>query len=372
MNNWIPENIARNPSETHITIAMSGGVDSSVTALLVKEAGFSCSGLFMKNWNEVDGNDGCRWEEDVEDALNVCETLDIPLNTIDLSKEYWENVFTLFLNEYARGRTPNPDVLCNREIKFKAFVDQARLLSADLVATGHYVNSRFDGKKLTLLKGLDHSKDQSYFLHSLTQNQLSSAVFPVGGLTKAEVRQLAKKSGISTHDKKDSTGICFIGETHFRKFLNRFLPLKKGPIMDLGGREIGEHHGAVYYTLGQRKGLGIGGVKNAGEDPWFVVGKDVAKNIIFAAQGADNPALLEKQLYTAGVSWISGEAPKFPFDCSAKIRYRQVDQVCTVSDSTNNELKVTFRDEQRSITPGQSIVFYDEDQCLGGGVISRT
>lgn len=372
MNNWIPENLAKSPSETHITIAMSGGVDSSVTALLVREAGFSCSGLFMKNWNEVDGEDSCRWEEDVQDALNVCETLDIPLNTIDLSKEYWENVFTLFLDEYAIGRTPNPDVLCNREIKFKAFIDQARLLNADLVATGHYVNSRFDGEKLTLLKGLDESKDQSYFLHSLNQNQLRSAVFPVGGLTKAEVRQLAKNAGISTYDKKDSTGICFIGETHFRKFLNKFLPLKKGPIIDLNGKEIGEHHGAAYYTLGQRKGLGIGGLKNASEDPWFVVRKNVDKNQIFVAQGVDNPALLGERLYTTEVSWISGEAPEFPLDCNAKIRYRQTDQSCTISESMNNELKVTFRDKQRSITPGQSIVFYNGNLCLGGGVISRT
>ena len=372
MNNWIPLNLAKKPSDTHITIAMSGGVDSSVTALLVKESGFKCSGLFMKNWNETDDDDHCRWEEDVEDALNVCDSLDIPLNTIDLSKEYWDNVFKCFLDEYAKGRTPNPDVLCNREIKFKAFVDEARSLNADIVATGHYVNLGIDGKTRTLLKGVDQSKDQSYFLHSLNQKQLNSAVFPIGSLTKKQVRKLALENGISTHDKKDSTGICFIGETHFRQFLSRFLPLKKGAIMTLEGKEIGEHHGAAYYTLGQRKGLGIGGVKNAGEEPWFVVDKDISKNQIFVAQGADHPALLGKKLYTTDVSWISGEPPDFPFNCSAKIRYRQKDQVCTVSESGGHELQVNFLDNQRSITPGQSIVFYSHDRCLGGGIISHT
>ncbi len=372
MNAWIPPDIAKNPSETHVVIAMSGGVDSSVTALLVKESGFKCSGLFMKNWNETDPSDHCRWEEDVEDALNVCELLDIPLNTIDLSKEYWESVFENFIDEYAKGRTPNPDILCNKEIKFKAFVDEARSLQADIIATGHHVNSGIEGENRTLLKGFDKSKDQSYFLHSLNQEQLSSAIFPIGGLTKAQVRQLAKEFGMSTHDKKDSTGICFIGETHFRKFLNKFLPLKNGPIMTLNGDEIGEHHGAAYYTLGQRKGLGIGGVKNAGEDPWFVVRKDVSKNQVFVAQGANHPALLGKKLYTTDVSWISGNQPEFPLDCCAKIRYRQQDQACSVLESEPDELEVRFLTEQRSITPGQSIVFYSQNRCLGGGVISHT
>ena len=356
----------------HIIVGLSGGVDSAVCAHLLKKAGHKVDAIFMKNWEEDDTQEHCAATQDLADAERVCEQLGISLRTVNFSSEYWDYVFEYFLSEHKAGRTPNPDILCNSEIKFKAFLDFATECGAEQIATGHYARVEQHPNSCRLLMATDKNKDQSYFLHGLNQAQLNQSLFPLGGLVKTQVRDIAQEMNLHIHDKKDSTGICFIGETHFRKFLNRFLPLKKGPILDLNGQEIGEHHGAAYYTLGQRKGLGIGGVKNAGEDPWFVVRKDVAKNIIFVAQGADNPALLERKLYTAGVSWISGEAPQFPLNCNAKIRYRQADQVCTVSEYTNSELKVTFRDEQRSITPGQSIVFYSGDLCLGGGVISRT
>jgi tRNA-specific 2-thiouridylase len=358
-------------ADLHIVVAISGGVDSSVSALELVRAGHRVSALFMKNWNEPAADGRCRWEDDVADALDVCEKLDIPLNTVDLSQAYWDGVFRDFLDEYARGRTPNPDVLCNREVKFKAFLEHARAVGGDVVATGHYAQVRRTQGGYQLVKGADTNKDQTYFLYTLGQAQLAATLFPVGHLPKPEVRARAQAAHLATHAKKDSTGICFIGEQRFREFLSRFLPAQRGAIQALDGRTIGEHQGVIYYTLGQREGLGIGGVKGAVEGPWFVVAKDVPNNVLVVAQGHDHPALLSRTLEADSLSWVAGEAPTLPFRCRAKTRYRQPDQACAIERIENGRLTTSFDEPQRAVTPGQSVVFYDGDVCLGGGIIDR-
>jgi tRNA-uridine 2-sulfurtransferase len=363
---------ARPPADAHLIVAISGGVDSSVSALRLKAAGYRVSAIFMKNWNDPGENGECRWQEDVADALEVCERLDIPLNTVDLSQAYWDGVFEDFLTEYARGRTPNPDILCNREVKFKAFLTHAHSLGGDYIATGHYARVGIDEDRFTLLKGSDRNKDQSYFLYTLGQAQLAKTLFPVGHLTKPVVRQQAQDADLVTFNKKDSTGICFIGEQRFRTFLSRYLPAQAGLIKTLAGNVIGEHVGVVYYTLGQREGLRIGGVKGAAEGAWYVVRKDVTANELIVAQGHDHPALLSQQLRADQLTWVSGTAPTPPFRCHAKTRYRQPDQACVITALDDTHCDVRFDHPQRAVTPGQSVVFYRDEVCLGGGIIDAT
>jgi tRNA-specific 2-thiouridylase len=360
------------PPGTPVVVGLSGGVDSSVTAARLCEAGLAVSALFMKNWNEPGEAGHCRWEEDVADALAVCERLGIPLNTVDLSQAYWDGVFEDFLREYARGRTPNPDILCNREVKFKAFLDTARTAGAQFIATGHYARIGRNGDRWQLCKGRDPGKDQSYFLYTLGQAQLAASLFPVGEMPKSEVRARARSLGLITHDKKDSTGICFIGEQRFREFLGRFLPAQPGLIRHLDGRVLGEHQGVFYYTLGQREGLRIGGVRGAAEGAWYVVDKNVPANELTVAQGHDHPALLSTQLEADSLSWVSGVAPSEPLRCRAKTRYRQPDEDCAVIMLAPDRVRVSFDRPQRAVTPGQSVVFYDGEVCLGGGIIDRT
>ena len=351
-----------------IIVGVSGGVDSSVAALLLLEQGYDVEALFMKNWDDSDETGSCIWEADVEDALAVCEKLRIRLNTVDLSEAYWHKVFQQFLDEYSAGRTPNPDILCNQEIKFRAFMEHATSLDAARIATGHYAAiQRHEGKHL-LHKGADRNKDQSYFLCRLTQAQLSQSLFPLGTLKKPEVRALAKKHGLATHDKKDSTGICFIGERPFRDFLSHYLPVRAGPIRTIDGVAIGEHAGVHFYTLGQRRGLGIGGVKGHPEKPWYVVAKDVGNNALTVAQGHDHPTLFSHGLTAANLNWIAG-APTLPLECSVKTRYRQADQHCTIEIIDDDRVRVNFARPQRAVTPGQYAVFYDRNLCLGGGII---
>ena len=368
---WLPRALLARNSDPHVVVALSGGVDYSVAALRIREAGLRCSALFMKNWNEPSEDGHCRWEQDVDDCLQVCEKLDIPLNTIDLSKAYWDAVFEDFLAEYRRGRTPNPDVLCNREIKFKAFLDAARKLGGDLIATGHYVRSDHVDEHWRLHSGIDGNKDQSYFLYTLGQTQLAHSLFPIGDLPKREVRARARSAGLVTHEKKDSTGICFIGERRFREFLAQYLPAQAGPVMSEDGRVIGQHHGAVYYTLGQRQGLNVGGVRGALEAPWFVAAKDLEHNVLTVVQGHEHPSLLSQALIATDLSWVAGEAPSLPLTCTAKTRYRQGAQTCTIVARETDRVLVEFSAPQRAVTPGQSVVFYQDQQCLGGGIISK-
>ncbi len=355
-----------------VIVGLSGGVDSSVAALLLKQQGQDVSGLFMKNWEEQNKAGECMWESDVEDAMSVCDTLDIHLNTVDLTSEYWDRVFDNFLSEYTLGRTPNPDILCNREIKFKAFLEYALALGAEKIATGHYARIDKNDGLYRLLKGKDHNKDQSYFLYALGQSALSRTLFPVGELEKPAVRQLAHEAGFITHDKKDSTGICFIGERRFREFLGQYLAAKPGDILDTDGKLIGTHQGVFYYTLGQRQGLGIGGVKDADESPWYVLAKDVANNTVIAGQGHDHPLLLSTKLEADQLTWISGTPPELPYYCFAKTRYRQPDQACIIESIEIGRTQVRFETPQRAVTPGQSVVFYQDDVCLGGGIIDST
>ncbi len=352
-----------------IIVGVSGGVDSSVTALLLKEQGYEVEALFMKNWNDQSEDGACMWEADVEDAMMVCDKLNIPLNTVDLSSDYWDKVFKNFLSEYKNGRTPNPDVLCNQEIKFKAFLEHAEKLGAKKIATGHYARIHKTEDSCQLLKGLDKNKDQSYFLCRLNQEQLNKALFPVGELEKSEVRCLAEQAKLITHDKKDSTGICFIGEQPFRQFLSRYIPPDPGAIKTTEGKVIGEHEGVFYYTLGQRQGLGIGGVSGASDAPWYVVQKNIEENELIVAQDHDHPLLHSHGLMASAINWIAGTPPDMPFKCWAKNRYRQADQACTVEMIGDDTYSVTFEVSQRAITPGQFIVFYQEDICLGGGII---
>jgi tRNA-specific 2-thiouridylase len=358
-------------SASKVIVGMSGGVDSSVSALLLQQQGYRVEGLFMKNWEEDDGTEYCTAREDFADAQAVADKLGITLHGANFAAEYWDNVFEHFLAEYRAGRTPNPDILCNREIKFKAFLDYALMLGADYIATGHYTRCGQDQGKGTLLKGLDHNKDQSYFLHAVGHAELEKTLFPVGEIEKPQVRELAEQHGLATAKKKDSTGICFIGERRFKDFLQQYLPAQPGEIRSLEDEYLGQHHGLMYHTIGQRQGLGIGGLANHSEAPWYVVGKDLDNNILLVAQGNEHPALFSTRLSASEIYWVAGAAPKLPLQCSAKVRYRQADQQCTVSAS-GSAFEVVFEQPQRAVTPGQSVVFYLGERCLGGGVIEST
>jgi len=352
-------------------VGVSGGVDSSVAALLLKRHGVPLSGMFMQNWEEDERFGECHAERDRADALRVCATLGIPFHARNFAAEYWDRVFEHFLAEYRAGRTPNPDVLCNREIKFKTFLEHARALGASRIATGHYARTDCVDGRHRLLRGHDGNKDQSYFLYTLGQAQLACTLFPVGELPKPEVRRLAREAGLATHDKKDSTGICFIGERDFRTFLAQYIPARRGAIETPEGAVLGEHDGVMYYTLGQRGGLGIGGRREAAGAPWYVVGKDVARNALIVAQGNDTPWLASKTLVAADLSFVAGAPPATEFSCGAKTRYRQSDQACRVRVD-GARATVEFDAAQRAVTPGQSIVFYAGEECLGGGVIEAT
>ena len=354
-----------------VIVGMSGGVDSSVAALLLTRANVPIAGMFMQNWEEDDRNGPCRADADRKDALAVSATLGIPLHMRNFAAEYWDQVFAHFLDEYRAGRTPNPDVLCNREIKFRTFLDHARALGAEKIATGHYARvDRVDGRH-RLLRARDAGKDQTYFLHALSQEALAATLFPVGEMLKPDVRALALEANLPTHAKKDSTGICFIGERDFRTFLGEYIPAQPGEIRTPEGATVGEHAGVFFYTLGQRGGLGIGGRADSNGDPWYVVGKDIARNVLIAAQGNANEWLQSKRLVANALTWIDGAAPAGEFRCTAKTRYRQADQACTVQ-VFGNVCEVAFDDAQRAVTPGQSVVFYDGEACLGGGIIQKS
>ena len=354
-----------------VLVGMSGGVDSSVAALLLQRAGADVAGLFMRNWNE-DGDGDCRAEDDRRDAVAVCGRLGIAIHFRDFSREYHEGVFAHFLAEYAAGRTPNPDVLCNREIKFKHFLDAARALGAGAIATGHYARIGREGGNFRLLRAIDRGKDQSYFLHQLGQEQLAATRFPLGELHKDQVRAIAAEAGLPTAAKKDSTGICFIGERDFREFLSRYLPMRSGEVRTPDGVRVGEHPGVFFYTLGQREGLQLGGVRGRPQAPWFVVGKDVARNILYVDQGHDSPWLQSRMLWSEPVHWIAGRPPAARFSCTAQTRYRQPDEACEVLVRDDGSVEARFARSQRAVTPGQSLVLYAGDTCLGGGVIERT
>ena len=353
-----------------VIVGMSGGVDSSVAALLLQQSGYQVEGLFMKNWDEDDGTEYCTAKDDLKDAQAVSDKLGIYLHTANFASEYWDNVFEHFLQEYKAGRTPNPDILCNREIKFKAFLDYATSLGADYIATGHYTRKRGEGASTQLLKGLDNNKDQSYFLHAVAGEQIARSLFPVGELEKPRVRELALQYDLVTHDKKDSTGICFIGERRFKDFLAQYLPAQPGDIESVDGNTMGQHSGLMYHTIGQRQGLGIGGVKGAGEQPWYVVEKDLQRNVLVVAQGAQHQRLFKQALHTTSIHWIDSHQPALPFRCMAKTRYRQSDQDCVIV-SVDSGYDIIFDQPQRAITPGQSVVFYSGDVCLGGGIIEQ-
>ncbi len=361
------------PNSTRkVIVGMSGGVDSSVAALLLKQQGYRVEGLFMKNWEEDDGTEYCTAKADFADAQAVADSLGIRLHGANFAAEYWDNVFEHFLAEYRAGRTPNPDILCNREIKFKAFLEYALMLDADYIATGHYTRLGSADGTSTLLKGLDQNKDQSYFLHAVGHTELAKTLFPVGAIEKPRVRELALEHGLATAKKKDSTGICFIGERRFKDFLQQYLPAQPGEIHCLEGEVLGQHQGLMYHTIGQRQGLGIGGLAQHTEAPWYVVEKDLTNNVLLVAQGNKHPALFKSRLYCHEIFWISGSMPRLPLRCTAKVRYRQPDQSCLVSHTQSQGYTVQFDTPQRAITPGQSVVFYQSDLCLGGGVIERT
>lgn len=357
-----------------VIVGISGGVDSSVTAMQLLAEGHQVEALFMKNWDEDDGSEYCTARTDLEDALRVCDKLDIELHTANFARQYWDNVFEHFLAEYKAGRTPNPDVLCNREIKFKVFADYAEKLGASLIATGHYARVQHHESETQLHKGLDPNKDQSYFLHAVEQQKLAKTLFPIGEMQKPTVRELAKRAALVTHDKKDSTGICFIGERRFKDFLQRYLPAQPGLIVDDHGNTIGEHQGLMYHTIGQRQGLGIGGVADAAQAPWYVAQKNLDTNTLTVVQGNQHPLLFASQLQAIETHWINTPS-ELPLRCMAKTRYRQADQACTVvaCEAGNTDgLTVVFDEPQRAITPGQYVVFYQDTQCLGGAVIQST
>ena len=352
-----------------IMVAMSGGVDSSVSALLLQRQGLDIAGMFMKNWEEDDRFGACAAAEDAADARAVAESMGLHLHTRNFAAEYWENVFEEFLSEYRAGRTPNPDILCNREIKFKTFLEHAEELGADKIATRHYVRSDFSGGKHRLLRGVDHNKDQSYFLYAVGHEQLAKTLFPVGELQKPAVRELAREAGLDVFDKKDSTGICFIGERNFTAFLAEYLPSKPGEIRTADERVIGEHQGLMFHTLGQRQGLGIGGVKGFPEAPWYVLHKDLESNVLYVGQGHEHPWLLSDRLEASRLAWVSGTAPAEGNSLTAKVRYRQPDQPVVIEGIENGRMYLKFDSAQRAVTPGQSVVLYDGDVCLGGGII---
>lgn len=356
---------------TNIIVGMSGGVDSAVAALLLLEKGHDITGLFMKNWEEDDDNGQCTATADLADAQQVCDRLGIALKTVNFSAEYWDDVFTVLLSEYQAGRTPNPDILCNKHIKFKAFLDFAQDLGAEWIATGHYARITDRNGLRRLYKGVDTNKDQSYFLYALGQRQLERTLFPLGSMSKPKVRAAAKRAGFMNYRKKDSTGICFIGERKFRTFLQRFLPTQPGVMQTPDGQIVGCHQGLMYYTLGQRRGLSIGGVQGAADEPWYVLAKDLERNILIVGQGHDHLLLFHSSLEACRLDWVNGKALTSRFRCTAKTRYRQPDQACTVEPLSEERCRVVFDQPQRAITPGQSVVFYLGDECLGGGVIER-
>lgn len=357
-------------SNKKVIVGMSGGVDSSVSAYLLLQQGYQVEGLFMKNWEEDDNDEYCAAAEDMKDAQQVCDTLDIPLHKVNFAAEYWDNVFEYFLAEYRAGRTPNPDIMCNKEIKFKAFLEfAADALSADYIATGHYVRRRSQSDHWQLLRGLDANKDQSYFLYTLSEQHLAQTLFPVGELEKPAVRTIAEQQGFITHDKKDSTGICFIGERKFKDFLQQYLPAQPGDIVTVDGQTIGRHDGLMYHTLGQRKGLGIGGLKDSSDDPWYVVEKDLIHNRLIVAQGFEHPSLYATGLIAGQLHWVDRQGPALPLRCTVKTRYRQHDIACQLLAADQGQLRVIFDTPQKAVTPGQSAVFYQNDVCLGGGII---
>jgi len=353
-------------SAERVVVGMSGGVDSSVAALLLERAGHEVIGLFMNNWED---DADCPAREDLVAAAAAADAIGIELEAVNFAAEYKERVFASFLAEYAAGRTPNPDVLCNAEIKFKAFLDHALRLGAAKIATGHYAQLRERGGRIELLRGADGAKDQSYFLHRLTREQLARVLFPVGQLKKSEVRRIAREAGLPNHARKDSTGICFIGERPFREFLNRYLPKVPGPIVNERGELVGEHIGLAFYTIGQRKGIGIGGRKNGSGDAWYVAAKDLAAKSLTVVQGHDHPLLMRRSLDALDASWVGGEAPPAHTVHTAKTRYRQADAACTLANVRDGEIAVEFDSPQWAVTPGQSVVLYDREVCLGGGVI---
>lgn len=358
-------------SNIRVVVGMSGGVDSSVSALLLKQQGYDVVGVFMKNWDDTNDDGVCTATEDYEDVAKVADEIGIPYYGINFEKEYWDRVFTYFLDEYKAGRTPNPDVMCNKEIKFKAFLDYADQLDADYIAMGHYAQVETDANGVThMLRGADKGKDQTYFLSQLSQDQLKKSMFPIGHLQKKEVRAIAEAAGLATAKKKDSTGICFIGERNFKHFLSEFLPAQPGVMMTRDGQVMGEHSGLMYYTIGQRYGLGIGG-STENSEPWFVTGKDIEKNILYVGQGFNNPDLMASSLDCSGISFATGTKPGDEFHVTAKFRYRQPDTGVTVKMTGSDTAVVTFDEPVRAITPGQAVVFYDGAECLGGGTIDH-
>jgi len=356
-----------NKSE-HVVVGISGGVDSAVAALRLLDAGYRVTGVFMKNWEEDDDEEYCSAAEDLAVAKDVCKVLDIPLRTVNFASEYWDRVFQYFLDEYQAGRTPNPDVMCNKEIKFKAFLDFAMDLGASKIATGHYARVAQTDDGFHLQRGIDHNKDQSYFLYMLGQVELSRSLFPLGEMEKPRVRELAEQAGLPNYARKDSTGICFIGERRFKDFLARFLPGQPGEIRALDDDTVlGRHDGLMYHTLGQRQGLGIGGAGDA----WYVARKDLQHNVLYVVQGQKHPALYSSALLTGMPNWTLGRPPSLPLQCTAKTRYRQPDQQCTVTAAPDGQLRADFSEPQRAVTPGQSLVLYDGDDCLGGAIIEQ-
>ena len=353
-----------------VVVGMSGGVDSAVSAALLKEQGFDVVGLYMSNWKETDPNGCCTGEQDWTDVRYVCDKIGIPYYSVDFSKQYMDNVFKLFVEEYKKGRTPNPDVLCNREVKFGPFADFARELGADFIATGHYCRVRHDGDMHYLLRAKDDNKDQTYFLNQVSSHQLRDVIFPLGDLTKPEVRELALKFDIPVAKKKDSTGICFIGERNFRQFLSQYIPMKDGDIVTQDGKVVGRHHGVYFYTLGQRRGLGIGGSADGNGERWFVLGKDVANNRLIVSQGEDD-ILFKDGLVTEGFNFIT-PAPAKEFDCEVRIKHRQPLQRAHLSVLDNGDTRIVFNEKQRAIAEGQYAVVYYGDICLGGGVINHS
>jgi len=352
-----------------IMVAMSGGVDSSVSALLLKRAGDDIAGMFMKNWEEDDRFGSCPAEEDAADAASVAENLGIKLHTRNFAVEYWDHVFEDFLSEYRVGRTPNPDILCNREIKFKTFLQHAIELGAEKIATGHYVQTREHDGIYRLLRGADDNKDQSYFLYAIGHQQLAKTLFPIGHMEKPAVRALGLSAQLRVHDKKDSTGICFIGERNFREFLGEYIPDQPGVMMTPNGHILGEHSGLMFHTLGQRQGLGIGGVRGFPDEPWYVLHKDMDENILYVDQGHDHPWLFSTTLNASKLNWVSSIEPDTDQSLTAKVRYRQADQACEIISIDENGLQLKFAEPQRAVTPGQSVVIYLGDECLGGGII---
>lgn len=357
----------KTPQETRVVVGMSGGVDSSVTALLLKEQGYDVIGIFMKNWDDTDENGFCTATEDYNDVIAVCNQIGIPYYAVNFEKQYWDKVFTYFLEEYKAGRTPNPDVMCNKEIKFKAFLDHAMKLGADYVATGHYARIEYQDGEYKMLRGVDDNKDQTYFLNQLGQEQLSKIMFPIGGYDKPEIRKIAERAGLATAKKKDSTGICFIGERNFKEFLSNYLPAQSGEMQTMSGETKGKHEGLMYYTIGQRHGLGIGG---HGE-PWFVVGKNLERNILYVEQGFHHELLYSNEALATEIAWTSNLPKEKEFTCTAKFRYRQQDNKVTVQLLEGNKVRVLCDEPVRAITPGQAVVFYDGEECLGGGTIDE-